>query len=192
MNPPSETRVSILMGSDSDLTLMSEAARILERLKVTYEMHVTSAHRSPDRTVKIVQGAAARGVCVFIVGAGHAAHLAGVVAAYTTLPVLGVPLPSSDLKGLDSLLATVQMPAGIPVATLADRIRHVVQAAFNGRRIVIFSGGPAKGREGVMEEIRGIAEGGAFGSIIGRNSFQRPKSEAIDLLHEVMDIYAQA
>ncbi len=80
----------------------------------------------------------------------------------------------------------------IPVATLADRIRHVVQAAFNGRRIVIFSGGPAKDREGVMEEIRGIAEGGGFGSIIGRNSFQRPKAEAIDLLHEVMDIYAQA
>jgi class I fructose-bisphosphate aldolase len=80
----------------------------------------------------------------------------------------------------------------IPVATLPDRIRHVVQAAFNGRRIVIFSGGPAKDRDGVMEEIRGIAEGGGFGSIIGRNSFQRPKAEAIDLLHEVMDIYAAA
>ena len=80
---------------------------------------------------------------------------------------------------------------GIPIATLADRVRHVVQSAFAGRRIVIFSGGPAKGREGVIEEIRGIAEGGGFGSIIGRNSFQRPKSEAIDLLHEIMDIHAQ-
>jgi class I fructose-bisphosphate aldolase len=80
----------------------------------------------------------------------------------------------------------------IPIGTLAERVRHVVQSAFNGRRIVIFSGGPAKGREAMMEEIRGIADGGGFGSIIGRNSFQRPKIEAIDLLHEVMDIYAQA
>ena len=81
---------------------------------------------------------------------------------------------------------------GIPVGTLADRVRHVVQSTFNGRRIVIFSGGAAKGHDGVIEEIRGIAEGGGFGSIIGRNSFQRPKSDAIELLHEVMDIYANA
>ena len=80
----------------------------------------------------------------------------------------------------------------IPIATLAERVRHVVQSAFNGRRIVIFSGGPAQDREGLVEEIRSIAEGGGFGSIIGRNSFQRPKAEAIDMLHEVMDIYAQA
>jgi class I fructose-bisphosphate aldolase len=80
----------------------------------------------------------------------------------------------------------------IPVGTLADRVRHVVQSAFNGRRVVIFSGGAAKGREGILEEIRAIADGGGFGSIIGRNSFQRPKTEAIDLLHEVMDIYARA
>jgi class I fructose-bisphosphate aldolase len=80
---------------------------------------------------------------------------------------------------------------GIPIGTLADRVRHVVQSAFNGRRVVIFSGGPAKDREGVLEEIKGIADGGGFGSIIGRNSFQRQKGEAIQLLHEVMDIYAQ-
>jgi len=80
---------------------------------------------------------------------------------------------------------------GIPIGTLAERVRHVVQSAFGGRRIVIFSGGAAKGRDAVIEEIRGVAEGGAFGSIIGRNSFQRPKSEAIELLHEVMDIHAQ-
>jgi class I fructose-bisphosphate aldolase len=80
----------------------------------------------------------------------------------------------------------------IPVATLADRVRHVVQSAFGGRRIVIFSGGEAKTREAILEEIRGIAEGGGFGSIIGRNSFQRPKMEAIDLLHQVMEIYARA
>ena len=81
---------------------------------------------------------------------------------------------------------------GIPVGTLADRVRHVVQSAFNGRRIVIFSGGPAKGHDEMIEEIKGIAEGGGYGSIIGRNSFQRPKAQAIELLHEVMDIYANA
>jgi class I fructose-bisphosphate aldolase len=80
----------------------------------------------------------------------------------------------------------------IPVATLADRIRHVVQSAFAGRRIVIFSGGEAKGREDVLNEIRGIAEGGGFGSIVGRNSFQRPKGEGVALLHDIMDIYANA
>ena len=77
----------------------------------------------------------------------------------------------------------------IPIATLAERTRHVVQSAFGGRRIVIFSGGPAKARKDIIDEIRGLADGGAFGSIMGRNSFQRPKTEAIELLHEVMDIY---
>lgn len=81
---------------------------------------------------------------------------------------------------------------GIPIGTLAERVRHVVQSAFNGRRIVIFSGGEAKDKAGLLNEIRGIAEGGGFGSIIGRNSFQRPKGEAIELLHEVMDVYANA
>jgi class I fructose-bisphosphate aldolase len=81
---------------------------------------------------------------------------------------------------------------GIPIGTLAERVRHVVQSAFNGRRVVIFSGGAAKGKDAVIEEIRGIAAGGGFGSIVGRNSFQRPKTEAIDLLHEIMDIYKNA
>lgn len=112
-------RVAILMGSDSDLPVMSEAARVLRRFDVGFELHVTSAHRSPERTVEIVRGAPDRGVRVFIVGAGAAAHLAGVVAGHSTLPVLGVPLAASDLNGLDALLATVQMPAGIPVGTLA-------------------------------------------------------------------------
>ncbi len=79
---------------------------------------------------------------------------------------------------------------GIPISTLPDRIRHVLQSAFNGRRIVIFSGGAAKGREAVLEEIRGIAEGGGFGSIVGRNSFQRAKTEGIELLHDIMEIHA--
>ena len=80
----------------------------------------------------------------------------------------------------------------IPVATLADRVRHVVQAAFNGRRVVIFSGGESKGKEDILAEIRGIAQGGGFGSIVGRNSFQRPKAEAVELLHDIMDIYTGA
>ncbi len=80
----------------------------------------------------------------------------------------------------------------IPIATLAERVRHVVQAAFDGRRIVIFSGGPAQDRKALVEEVRAIADGGGFGSIVGRNSFQRPKTEAIDLLHEIMDVYSAA
>ncbi|MCP3982527.1 MAG: 5-(carboxyamino)imidazole ribonucleotide mutase [bacterium] len=111
--------VQIMMGSDSDLEVMSEAAKVLGKLEVRYEVTVTSAHRSPQRTVETIQDAERRGARVFVVGAGHAAHLAGVTAAHTTLPVLGVPLASSDLNGLDSLLATVMMPAGIPVGTLA-------------------------------------------------------------------------
>ena len=107
------------MGSDSDLTVMAEAVRVLARFDVSYEVHVTSAHRSPDRTAEIVDTAPTRGVRVFVVGAGAAAHLAGAVAARTTLPVLGVPLASSELNGLDALLSTAQMPAGIPVGTLA-------------------------------------------------------------------------
>ncbi len=112
-------RVSVLMGSDTDLPVMAEAVRILQRLEIDYEVQVTSAHRSPQRTEEIVRTAPDRGVQVFIVGAGGAAHLAGVVAAHSTGPVLGVPISSTDLRGLDALLATVQMPAGVPVGTLA-------------------------------------------------------------------------
>ncbi|HXV76949.1 MAG TPA: 5-(carboxyamino)imidazole ribonucleotide mutase [Candidatus Polarisedimenticolaceae bacterium] len=119
MTERTRARVSVLMGSDSDLPVMAEAIKVLEQLEVPYEMHVTSAHRSPERTTRIVATAPDRGVAVFIVGAGAAAHLAGVVAAHSTRPVLGVPLASSDLNGLDALLATVQMPAGVPVGTLA-------------------------------------------------------------------------
>jgi 5-(carboxyamino)imidazole ribonucleotide mutase len=116
MNNP---QVSIVMGSDSDLEIMREAAKALDDFGVAYEMDVTSAHRSPDRTAEYARNAAARGIRVIIAGAGGAAHLAGVIAAHTSLPVIGVPIPSTALNGLDSLLATVQMPAGIPVATVA-------------------------------------------------------------------------
>jgi phosphoribosylaminoimidazole carboxylase PurE protein len=115
----SKVLVSIVMGSDSDLDIMREAAKSLEEFGIGYEVDVTSAHRSPDRTAEYARKAAARGVKVIIAGAGGAAHLAGVIAAHTTLPVIGVPIPSTSLNGMDSLLATVQMPAGIPVATVA-------------------------------------------------------------------------
>ncbi len=111
--------VAIVMGSDSDLEIMREASKTLEDFGIPYEMDVASAHRSPARTSELARQAAARGIRVIIAGAGGAAHLAGVIAAQSTLPVIGVPLPSSSLQGLDALLATVQMPAGIPVATLA-------------------------------------------------------------------------
>lgn|ERR1700694_1249269 len=111
--------VSIVMGSDSDLEIMNEAAKALEGFGIPYEIDVTSAHRSPARTTEFTRKAAGRGVKVIIAGAGGAAHLAGVIAAETTLPVIGVPIPSTPLNGMDSLLSIVQMPAGIPVATVA-------------------------------------------------------------------------
>ena len=115
----SKPLVSIVMGSDSDLEIMREAGKALEEFGIAYEMDVTSAHRSPDRTADYARKAASRGIRVIIAGAGGAAHLAGVIAAHTTLPVIGVPIPSTSLQGMDSLLAIVQMPAGIPVGTLA-------------------------------------------------------------------------
>jgi phosphoribosylamine--glycine ligase len=111
--------VGIVMGSDSDLGVMQEAAAILKKFDVPFEITVASAHRSPERAGEFASTARERGVKVIIAGAGHAAHLAGVMAAHTPLPVIGVPIDSSCLQGLDSLLATVQMPPGIPVATTA-------------------------------------------------------------------------
>jgi len=115
----SKPQVSIVMGSDSDLDIMREAGKALEEFGIQYEIDVTSAHRSPERTADYARKVAGRGIKVIIAGAGGAAHLAGVIAAHTTLPVIGVPIPSTSLNGMDSLLATVQMPAGIPVATVA-------------------------------------------------------------------------
>ena len=115
----SNPQVSIVMGSDSDLEIMREAGKALEGFGIEYEIDVTSAHRSPDRSADFARKAASRGIRVIIAGAGGAAHLAGVIAAHTILPVIGVPIPSTSLNGMDSLLSTVQMPAGIPVATVA-------------------------------------------------------------------------
>ena len=114
-----EPLVGIVMGSTSDWETMKNAAKMLEEFGVAYEAKAMSAHRSPQLVAEWASGAAQRGMKVIIAAAGGAAHLAGVVAAHTTLPVLGVPMPSKHLQGLDSLLSTVQMPKGIPVATLA-------------------------------------------------------------------------
>jgi phosphoribosylamine--glycine ligase len=111
--------VLILMGSDSDAPVMQGAVDVLKEFGISHEMTVASAHRSPERVMRLVSEAPERGVKVFIIGAGAAAHLAGVVAAHSSLPVIGVPIDSSALKGWDALLSTVQMPPGVPVATVS-------------------------------------------------------------------------
>lgn len=116
MNKP---LVSIIMGSDSDLQVMSEAAKILDEFEIPYELTIVSAHRTPDRSYEYTKNAEKKGLRVIIAGAGGSAHLPGVVAALTPLPVIGVPIRTKDLNGLDSLLSIVQMPPGIPVATVA-------------------------------------------------------------------------
>jgi phosphoribosylaminoimidazole carboxylase PurE protein len=135
-------RVSIVMGSDSDLDVMREAAKALEEFGIEYETDVTSAHRSPDRTADYARKAAARGIRVIIAGAGGAAHLAGVIAAHTSIPVIGVPIPSTSLQGMDSLLATVQMPAGIPVATVAIGKPGATNAGILAAQILALSSEP--------------------------------------------------
>ncbi|MDA8084871.1 MAG: 5-(carboxyamino)imidazole ribonucleotide mutase [Nitrospiraceae bacterium] len=112
-------KVFILMGSDSDLPIMEESARTLEGFGIPYVMTIASAHRTPGRTRTLIEEAETSGVQVIIAGAGMAAHLPGVVASYTTLPVIGVPLDASPLNGMDALLSIVQMPPGIPVATVS-------------------------------------------------------------------------
>jgi phosphoribosylaminoimidazole carboxylase PurE protein len=111
--------ISIIMGSDSDLDVMKGTAKILAEFEIPFEMTISSAHRSPARTVEYVSNAPQRGVEVIIAGAGRAAHLAGVIAAHTTLPVIGVPIDGGPLNGVDALYSTVQMPPGVPVATMA-------------------------------------------------------------------------
>ena len=111
--------VGIVMGSDSDINVMEETALILKKFGISYEITVASAHRSPKKAAKFAASAHKRGIKVIVAGAGHAAHLAGNIAAYTSLPVIGVPIDSSCLQGLDALLSTVQMPPGVPVATVS-------------------------------------------------------------------------
>jgi phosphoribosylaminoimidazole carboxylase PurE protein len=152
--------VSIVMGSDSDLEIMREAGKALDDFGIAYEIDVTSAHRSPDRTAEFARGASARGVRVIIAGAGGAAHLAGVIAAHTTLPVIGVPIPSTSLQGMDSLLATVQMPAGIPVATVAIGKPGATNAGIlAAQMIALADASVAKKLDSHKEKLaRGVAE----------------------------------
>ena len=131
-----DPKVLILMGSDSDWEVMSEAKKALDEMSIATEVHVSSAHRTPERTGRLAREAAGRGVQVIVCGAGAAAHLAGVCAAETELPVLGVPLAASDLKGLDALLSTAQMPAGVPVGTLAIGKPGARNAGLLAARIV--------------------------------------------------------
>ncbi len=114
-----KAKVLILMGSDSDLPVMELTAQMLNEFEIPFQMTVSSAHRTPDRTVKLIRDAERKGAEIIIAGAGAAAHLAGVIAAHTILPVIGIPIDSSPLKGVDSLYSTVQMPPGIPVASMA-------------------------------------------------------------------------
>jgi 5-(carboxyamino)imidazole ribonucleotide mutase len=129
-------RVLILVGSDSDWPVMSAARDALSELGVECEVHVSSAHRTPERTGRLAREAASRGIQVIVCGAGAAAHLAGVVAAESELPVLGVPLAASDLSGLDALLSTAQMPGGVPVGTLAIGKAGAKNAGLLAARII--------------------------------------------------------
>jgi len=131
--------VGIVIGSDSDFPVMSEAGKTLRKFGITYEMEVLSAHRTPARAHEYATTAAERGLKVVIAAAGAAAHLAGVIAASTLLPVIGVPLGTSPLSGLDALLATVQMPGGIPVATMAIDKAGAVNAAIFAAEIIALS-----------------------------------------------------
>ena len=144
MNPGGNTmnaapKVLLMMGSDTDLPTMQEAADILGNFDIPYEMRISSAHRSPVRTIALASEAADRGIKIIIAGAGMAAHLAGVVASKTILPVIGVPMPGGALNGLDALYATVQMPGGIPVATMAIGKAGAKNAALFAVQILALS-----------------------------------------------------
>ena len=139
MNHQQNYLVAILMGSDSDLPIMGRTAKVLEDFNVPYEIHVMSAHRSPNLAAEFASNARERGFKVLICGAGRAAHLAGVVAAHSTLPVLGVPIDGGPLNGVDALYATVQMPPGIPVGTLAIGSHGAQNAALLAVSILALS-----------------------------------------------------
>ena len=128
--------ISIVIGSKSDFEIAKESTKILENFSVPYELIISSAHRSPQRTKDYVSDAEIRGACVFIAAAGMAAHLAGVIASYTIKPVIGVPLDSSSLKGMDSLLSIAQMPPRIPVATMAIGKSGAINAAYFAMQIL--------------------------------------------------------
>ncbi len=146
-------RVAILMGSDSDLPVMSECVRALEDYGIACEVRVLSAHRTPDQATRFARAAEGRGIGVLICGAGGAAHLAGAVAAHSTLPVIGVPLASSPLSGFDALLSTVQMPPGVPVATVGVGAMGAANAGHLAAQILA-AGDPALKRKVVARRQR--------------------------------------
>jgi 5-(carboxyamino)imidazole ribonucleotide mutase len=128
--------VSVVMGSDSDFPIMSETIKVLEDFKIPHEVFLTSAHRSPERTTSFAKGAAKRGLKIIIVGAGAAAHLAGVIASQSLLPVIGIPIDATALGGIDALLSIAQMPGGVPVATMAVGKAGAKNAALLAIRIL--------------------------------------------------------
>ncbi|MBI2343088.1 MAG: 5-(carboxyamino)imidazole ribonucleotide mutase [Deltaproteobacteria bacterium] len=134
-----QARVGIVMGSDSDLDIMRAGGEVLHTLGIPYEFVIASAHRSPDKTAAYARDAHARGIAVIIAGAGYAAHLGGALAAQTILPVIGVPLDTSSLQGLDALLAISQMPAGIPVAAVTIGTAGAKNAAYLAAQILALS-----------------------------------------------------
>lgn len=138
--------ISIIMGSKSDWNIMQECINVLKKFDCAFEVIISSAHRSPQRTKEYINDAQNRGACVFIAAAGMAAHLAGSVAALTTKPVIGVPLDSSSLGGLDSLLSTAQMPSGIPVATMAIGKSGAINAAYLAMQILALSNAELSGK----------------------------------------------
>ncbi|MCX7760338.1 MAG: 5-(carboxyamino)imidazole ribonucleotide mutase [Hydrogenothermaceae bacterium] len=143
--------IAIIMGSDSDLPVMSKAAEVLDKFELNYHLTIVSAHRTPDRMYKFAKEAEEKGIKVIIAGAGGAAHLPGMVASLTHLPVIGVPIKTSSLNGLDSLLSIVQMPAGIPVATVA--INNAENAALLALSIL------ATSDENIAKKLKEYKEG---------------------------------
>ncbi len=153
------------MGSDSDLPVMSECVKALEAYRIVYEVRVLSAHRTPEHVTRYVRAAEGRGIRAFICGAGGAAHLAGAVAAQTTLPVIGVPLASSPLSGFDALLSTVQMPPGVPVATVGVGTMGAANAGHLAAQVLAAGDAALKRRvaerrreltAGVLEKSKGL------------------------------------
>lgn len=153
---PKKPLVAVVMGSDSDLPTMNEAGKILEEYKIPYEVKILSAHRSPDDTTKFAKAARKKGFKVIIAGAGGAAALAGVIASNTTLPVIGVPMETKELKGIDSLLSIVQMPSGVPVATVAIGKTGAKNASMLALEILALSDGRIEKR--LSDYKRALAE----------------------------------
>lgn len=160
-------KVAVLMGSDSDLAVMTECVKVLDAYGIACDVRVLSAHRTPDAAIRYARGAERRGIRAFVCGAGGAAHLAGAIAAHTTLPVIGVPLASSPLAGFDALLSTVQMPPGIPVATVGVGAMGAANAGHLAAQILAGGDAPlrrkiakrrARMAASVLEKSQGLDE----------------------------------